>query len=100
MRSLAITGGSARFISREIQAGVNMYLPALSSTLKAAIVPNLTGPFSIGAENFECFGSQNGVSAQRAPLASSQVAIDPHMPAEAKLTSSLQISRVRCSGVR
>src|SRR5215213_407577 len=92
MTPLAMTGGSARFISRESQAGVSVYLPALSSTLKAAMAPYLIGPFSIGALNLECFGPQNGVSTQRVPFESSQLAIEPQMPAEAKLTSSLQIS--------
>src|SRR5215475_3435309 len=100
MTPLAMTGGSARFISREIQAGASAHLPAFSSTLKAAIAPYLTGPFSTGALNLECFGPQKGVSAQRVPLASSHVAIEPQMPAEAKLTSSLQINGVRYSGVR
>src|ERR671923_813895 len=96
----AMTGGSARFISREIQAGVSAHFPAFSSTLNAAMAPYLTAPFSIGALNLECFGPQNGVSAQRTPFASSQVAIEPQMPAEAKFTSSLQIKGVRNKGVR
>src|SRR5215207_8699029 len=100
MIPLAMTGGSARFMSREIQAGASVNLPAFSSTLKAAIAPYLTGPFSIDALNLECFGPQNGVNTQRVPFASSQLAIEPQIPAEAKLTSSLQISGVRCSGVR
>src|SRR5262245_25356918 len=87
---LAITGGSARSISREIQAGVSVYLPALSSTLKATTAPFLTAPFSTGAVNLECFGPQKGDNTQRVPLASSQLASEPHTPAEAKLTSSLQ----------
>src|SRR5262252_4061722 len=96
----AITGGSARFISREIQAGARSHSPFFSTTLKAAIAPFLTGPYAIGALNFECFGPQNGVNTQRVPFESSQLAIDPQTPAEAKLTSSLQISGVRCNGVR
>src|SRR5215475_15789546 len=100
MIPLAITGGSARFMSRESQAGARFHLPFFSSTLKAAIAPFLTGPYSSGALNFECFGPQNGVSAQRAPFESSQVAIEPQMPAEAKFTSSLQMSGVRNKGVR
>src|SRR5262245_43301216 len=100
MTPLAMMGGSARSISREIQAGVSVYLPALSSTLKATIAPFLTMPFSIGALNLECFGPQKGESTQRVPLASSHVANEPQIPAEAKLTSSLQTSGVRCSGVR
>src|ERR671924_781575 len=90
---LAITGGSAWFMSREIHAGARFHLPFFSSTLKAAIAPYLTGPYSMGALNFECFGPQNGVSTQRVPLfESSQLAIEPQIPADAKLTSSLQIS--------
>src|SRR5262245_31560104 len=100
MIPLAITGGSARFMSLEIQAGASVHFPFFSSTLNAAIAPSLTGPYPIGALNFECFGPQNGVSAQRVPFESSQLASDPQMPAEAKLTSSLQISGVRCNGVR
>src|SRR5438067_11455425 len=97
---LAITGGSARFMSREIHAATNVGLPPLSSSLNAAIAPSLTTPFSIGALNFECFAPQNGVNTQRVPFASSQLASDPQIPADAKLTSSLQMSGVRCSGVR
>src|SRR5262244_1463320 len=96
---LAITGGSARFISRESQAGARFHLPFFSSTLKAAMAPYLIGPYSSGALNFECFGPQNGVSAQRAPCKSSQLAIGPGRPADAKLTSSLQIRGVRLKGV-
>src|SRR5262249_47197669 len=97
---LAITGGSARFISRASQTGARFHLPFFSSTLNAAIAPYLIGPCSIGALNFECFGPQNGVSTQRVPFESSQLAIEPPMPADAKLTSSLQISGVRYKGVR
>src|SRR5215475_9580663 len=97
---LAITGGSARFMSRDSQAGARVHLPFCSSTLNAATAPFLTGPFSSAALNFECFGPQNGVSTQRVPFESSQLAIDPQMPAEAKLTPSLQISGVRRKGVR
>src|SRR5215470_14574167 len=95
-----MTGGSARFISCEIQAGASAHLPAFSTTLKAAMAQYLTGPYSIGDLKAECFGPQNGVSAQRAPFASSQVAIEPQIPAEAKFTSSLQMSGVRCKGMR
>ena len=56
------------------------------------MAPYFTLPFSMGALNAECFGPQIGVSTQRVPLASSQLAIDPQMPADAKLTSSLQMS--------
>src|SRR5262245_6187434 len=100
MSPLAMTGGSARFMSRESQAGTRVHLPFFSSTLKAAIAPYLIGPYSSGALNFECFGPQKGVSTHRAPFESSQEAIEPQTPAEAKLTSSLQIKGVRCSGVR
>src|SRR5262249_57181245 len=87
-------------MSRESQAGVNCHLPFFSSTLNAAMAPYFTGPHSTGALKAECFGPQNGVSAQRVPFESSQLAIEPQMPAEAKLTSSLQISGVRYKGVR
>jgi hypothetical protein len=60
-------------MSREIQAGARVHLPLFSSTLNAAIAPSLTGPFSIGALNFKCFGPQNGVSTQRVPFESSQL---------------------------
>src|SRR5262245_20062229 len=100
MIPFAITGGSARFISRESQAGARFHLPFFSSTLNAAIAPSLIGPYSRGALNFECFGPQKAVNTQSGPFESSHVAIDPQMPAEAKLTSSLQISGVRCKGVR
>src|SRR5947209_7588010 len=92
---LAITGGSARFMSREIHAGVNCSLPPFSSTLKATMAPSFTGPFSMGALNCECFFPQIGVSTQRVPLASSQLASDPQIPADAKLTSSLHNSGLR-----
>ena len=82
-------------MSREIQAGVSCSLPPFSSTLNATIAPYFTLPFSIGALNAECFGPQIGVSTQRVPLESSQLASDPQMPADAKFTSSLQISGVR-----
>src|SRR5919198_6666671 len=97
---LAITGGSAWFMSRETQAGVSCHLPPFSSTLKAAMAPYFTLPYSTGALKAECFGPQKGVSTQRVPLASAQLAIEPQMPADAKLTSSLQISGVRYKGVR
>src|SRR5579885_1458587 len=97
---LAITGGPARFMSRETQAGVSCSLPLLSSTLNAAIAPCSTSPYSSGALNAECFAPQNGVRTQRVPLESCHEAIDPQIPAEAKFTSSLQISGVRKSGVR
>src|SRR5262249_6487545 len=97
---LAITGGSARFISRESQTGARVHLPLFSSTLKAAIAPYLIKPCSIGALNFECFGPQNGPSTQRIPFESSQLPIEPQTPADAKLTSSLQISGERYKGVR
>src|SRR3954452_23443563 len=92
MTPFAMTGGSALFMSREIQAGVSWNFPFFSSTLKAATAPSFTWPFSMGAENFECFGPQNGVSTQRVPFESCQLAIEPQMPAEAKFTSSLQIN--------
>src|SRR4030095_11476584 len=98
MTPLAMTGGSARFISREIHAGESIHFPDSSSTLKAAIPPYLTVPYSIGALKAECFGPQKGVSAQRVPFESSQLAIEPQMPAEAKFTSSLQIKGVRYKG--
>src|SRR5262245_7655296 len=97
---LASTGGTARFVDAERQAGARFHLPFFSSTLNAAISPYLIGPYSIGALNFECFGPQKGVNTQRVLFESSQLAIEPQMPADAKLTSSLQISGVRCSGVR
>src|ERR1700727_1105464 len=100
MTPLAITGGSARFISREIHAGVSCHFPFFSSTLKATIAPYFTGPFSMGALKAECFGPHIGVSTQRTPLESSQLAREPQMPADAKLTSSLQISGLRNNGVR
>src|SRR5215470_926535 len=87
-------------MSREIQAGARSHLPFFSSTLKAAIAPYLTGPYSCGALNFECLGPQKGVRTQRVPFESSQLAIEPQTPADAKLTSSLQISGVRLKGVR
>src|SRR4051794_32590809 len=87
-------------MSREIQAGVNWNLPFFSSTLKAAIAPFFTVPFSIGAENFECLAPQKGVSTQRVPFESSQLAMEPQMPADAKFTSSLQTSGVVNSGWR
>src|SRR5215470_1085367 len=87
-------------MSRESQAGARFHLPFFSSTLNAAIAPYLTGPFSIGALNLECFGPQKGVNTQRAPFESSQLAIEPQTPAAAKLTSSLQSSDVRSRGVR
>ena len=92
---MAITGGSARFMSREIQAGVNCGLPFFSSTLNATMAPSFTAPYSMGALNCECFGPQMGVSTQRVPFESSQLASEPQMPAEAKLTSSLQSSGLR-----
>src|SRR5436309_11066032 len=97
---LAITGGSARFMSREIQAGVNCSLLSFSSTLNAAMAPYFTSPYSTGALKAECFGPQNDVSTQRVPFESSQLAIEPQMPADAKLTSSLQSSGLRYKGVR
>src|SRR5947199_175982 len=96
---LAITGGSARFMSREIQAGVRVVLPPLSSTLNATIAPSFTGPCSIGAWNCECFAPQNGVRTQRVPFESSQLASEPQMPADAKFTSSLQSRGLGYSGV-
>src|SRR5262245_29995280 len=77
---LAITGGSARFMSRETHAGDRSHFPFFSSTLNAAIAPFLTGPYSIGARNFECFGPQKGVNTQRVPFESSQLAIEPRRP--------------------
>ena len=59
------------------------------------MAPSFTGPFSMGALNWECFLPQIGVSTQRVPLESSQLASEPQMPAEAKLTSSLQSSGLR-----
>src|ERR1700677_2527236 len=100
MTPLAITGGSARFISREIHAGVNCHLPLFSPTLKATMAPYFTGPYSVGALKAECFGPQIGVSTQRTPLESSQLASEPQMPADAKLTSSLHSSGLRYNGVR
>src|ERR1700722_2804214 len=100
MTPLAITGGSARFISREIHAGVNCHFPLFSSTLKATIAPYFTVPYSMGALKAECFAPQMGVSTQRTPLESSQLANEPQIPADAKLTSSLQISGLRYKGVR
>src|ERR1700683_581173 len=100
MTPLAITGGSARFMSREIHAGANSHFPFFSSTLKATMAPYFTAPYSMGALNAECFGPQMGVSTQRTPLESSQLASEPHMPADAKFTSSLQSSGLRYNGVR
>src|SRR5689334_23854555 len=96
---LATTGGSAMYMTREIQTGVRPGLPALSSTLKAATAPNVTTPCSISASNLECFGPQKGVSTHRTPAASCHVAMAPHTPI-VKLTSSLQMSGVRPTGVR
>ena len=42
---------------------------------------------------------QKGVSTQRVPFGSTQVAMEPQMPAEAKFTSSLHMMGVRVSGV-
>src|SRR5580704_17204976 len=100
MTPLAITGGSARLISREIHAAANCHFPHSSSNLKATIAPYFTGPYSMGALKAECFGPQMGVSTQRTPLESSQLAREPQMPADAKLTSSLQSSGLRYKGVR
>src|SRR3984885_6103470 len=100
MTPLAITGGSARFISREIHAGVNCHFPFFSSTLKPTMAPYLTAPYSMGALKAECFGPQMGVSTQRTPLESSQLASEPQIPADAKFTSSLQSSGLRYNGVR
>ena len=68
---------------------------ALVSTVKAAMAPFFTGPFSIGALNLECFGPQKGVNTQRLPCGSSQLVSEPQMPASAKSTISLQMSGVR-----
>src|SRR5215470_4544163 len=87
-------------MSREIHAGDNCSFPPFSSTLNATIAPSFTGPFSMGALNEECLAPQIGVSTQRVPLESSQLASEPQIPALAKLTSSLQISGLRYSGVR
>ena len=59
------------------------------------MAPSFTVPYSIGALNCECFGPQIGVSTQRVPLESSQLASDPQIPAEAKFTSSLQSRGLR-----
>src|SRR4029453_5748538 len=87
-------------MSRDNHAGVNTILPALSSILNPATPPRTTSPYSIGALNCECFGPQNGTYSQRVPFDSSQVASAPQVPAAAKLTSSLQMSGVRYTGVR
>src|SRR5258708_21290942 len=87
-------------MSREIHAGTSVGLPPLSSSLNAAMAPSFTTPFSMGDLNLGCFGPQNGVSTQRVPFASSQLASEPQIPADAKLTSSLQISGLRYMGVR
>src|SRR5256885_2452030 len=97
---LATTGGSARFMSREIQAGVSWRPPSRSSTLNAAMAPSLTSPCSSGALKSECLGPQNGANTQRVPFPSTQLDIAPQMPAEAKLTPSLHKSGVRYNGVR
>src|SRR6266699_1172133 len=96
----ATTGGSARFMSREIQAGVSCRPPSRSSSLNAAIAPSVTSPCSTGALKSECLGPQNGANTQRVPFASTQLASAPQMPAEAKLTPSLHKSGVRYRGVR
>src|SRR5215204_1535116 len=87
-------------MSLETQPGVNCQAPFFSSTLNAATAPSFTFPYSSGALKAECCGPQKGVSTQRVPSVSAQLAIEPQMPAEAKLTSSLQISGVRYKGVR
>ncbi len=92
---LAITTGSACHMSRDSHAGASRTVPPASSSLNAAIAPCTTCPCSIGALNSECFGPQNGISTQRVPLDSSQVASAPQTPAPANCTSSLQTSGVR-----
>src|SRR5215831_11275141 len=87
-------------MSRESQTGSSANFVPFCTTLKAATAPCVTGPCSIGYLYCECFGPQKGVRTQRVPLESSQLAMEPHTPAAAKLTSSLQMSGVRSSGVR
>src|SRR5262245_28083277 len=87
-------------MSLESQAGSSANFLPFCTTLNAATAPCITGPCSIGYLNCGCFGPQKGVRTQRVPLESSQLAIDPHTPAAAKLTSSLQRSAVRSRGVR
>src|SRR5580704_13033466 len=77
-------------MSRETQAGTSSVLPLTSSTLNAATPPFFVTPLVIGNLNCECAGPQNGLNTQRAPFASTYVASEPQMPAEAKFTSSLQ----------
>ena len=61
----------------------------------ATIIETMHWGGSMGALNFECLAPQMGVRTQRVPFASSQLASEPQMPAEAKLTSSLQMSGLR-----
>ena len=97
---LAMTTGSPRCMSREIQAGVSWSLPPRSSTLNAATPPSfVSGVFMIGKSARECAGPQNGASTQRVPLPSSHVDTAPQLPASWKSTSSLQKSGVLKSGV-
>ena len=92
---LAITAGSAWFMSRESHAGASRTLPPCSSTLNAATAPRTVSPCSIGALKSGCFGPQNGIRTQRVPSVSSQVESALHGPAAANCTSSLQTSGVR-----
>src|SRR2546430_4311435 len=85
---LATTGGSARFMSREIQAGVSRRPPSRSSSLNAAMAPSRTSPCSTGALKSECLGPQNGAKTQRVPFVSTQLAIAPQRSEEH--TSELQ----------
>ena len=82
-------------MSREIQAGVKCDFAVRSLHLEGRDRAVLHLAVFDRRFEFGCFGPQNGVSTQRVPLASSQVASEPQMPAEAKLTISLQISGVR-----
>src|SRR5262245_42350576 len=96
---LAMTGGSAWSMSLDIQAGVNCSLPLFSSTFNATIAPCFTVPFEIGGLNSGCTGPQKGVKTQRVDFESSQLAMLPQIPADAKFTSSLQSRGVRNTGV-
>src|SRR5260370_4905853 len=87
-------------MSRETQGGVTCHLPFFSSTLNATTAPYFTSPYSTGALNAECLAPQIGVSTQRVPFASSQLASDPQIPADAKFTSSLHTSGLRYKCVR